>query len=356
MHLQIQNKVEYYFDMEKYITSIKDLVIQVMSNGAEIKDKAEKGDAKSCFQMGMIHLLGINTPIDFKKASEFIGNQSLSDAPDANRLLGFIAECEGDFSKSFLCYAKVEVNDNDSYINKVIKSRNQLQQYLKRFKLDTNLNNEVSAILGDYKDNSSAKTGACIKIASLCNDEQTCLDAAQCLYETGDYISAMQWLKKGNVSAEHLLCKSITERFEKTKNSLKNSSDYQIIEIERNSLLGQDDITLFLDDIKRKCKNASLSCSKEWKENAQKRINNVIGAIKDSEQKARMAEEAEEEARKKKRKRIIIYAVAIIVVFLVGYFHEDKGELGGLAGGLAGIIGLIFWYFIIKWIIKKSKK
>lgn len=54
--------------MEKYITSIKDLVIQVMTNGAEIKDKAEKGDAKSCFQMGMIHLLGINTPIDFKKS------------------------------------------------------------------------------------------------------------------------------------------------------------------------------------------------------------------------------------------------------------------------------------------------
>lgn len=342
--------------MEKYITSIKDLVMQAMTNVAEIKAKAEKGDALSCFQMGMIHLLGINTPIDFKKASLFFGNHSLSNNSDANRLLGFMAECEGDFSKSFQYYAEVEGNEKDSYISKVIKSRNQLQQYLKRFKLDTNLNNEVSAILGDYRDNSSAKTGVCIKIASLCNDEQTCLDAAQCLYETGDYISAMQWLKKGNVSAEHLLCKSITERFEKTKNSLKNSSDYQIIEIERNSLLGQDDITLFLDDIKRKCKNASLSCSKEWKENAQKRINNVIGAIKDSEQKARMAEEAEEEARKKKRKRIIIYAVAIIVVFLVGYFHEDKGELGGLAGGLAGIIGLIFWYFIIKWIIKKSKK
>jgi hypothetical protein len=41
--------------------------------------------------MGMIHLLGINTPIDFKKASFYLGHQSLNDAPDANRLLGFIA-------------------------------------------------------------------------------------------------------------------------------------------------------------------------------------------------------------------------------------------------------------------------
>ena len=69
MHLQIQNKVEYYLDMEKYITSIKDLVIQVMTNGAEIKDKAEKGDAESCFKMGMIQLLGVNTQIDLKTAT-----------------------------------------------------------------------------------------------------------------------------------------------------------------------------------------------------------------------------------------------------------------------------------------------
>ena len=57
--------------MEKYLTNIKDLVIQALTDGSEIKTKAESGDASSCFQMGMIHLLGIDTPIDFKKASDY---------------------------------------------------------------------------------------------------------------------------------------------------------------------------------------------------------------------------------------------------------------------------------------------
>lgn len=35
--------------MEKYITSIKDLDVQALTNGSEIKAKAESGDALSCF-------------------------------------------------------------------------------------------------------------------------------------------------------------------------------------------------------------------------------------------------------------------------------------------------------------------
>ena len=92
--------------MDNNVTNIKDLVIQALTNGSEIKVKAESGDALSCFQMGMIHLLGINTPIDFKKASQYLGSQSLSDDPDANRLLGFIAECEGNYSLAFKNYVK----------------------------------------------------------------------------------------------------------------------------------------------------------------------------------------------------------------------------------------------------------
>ena len=75
--------------MEKYISSIKDLVIQTITNGSEIKSKANSGDSMGCFQMGMIHLLGINTPVDFKKANQFFSNQSLSDNQNAIRLLGF---------------------------------------------------------------------------------------------------------------------------------------------------------------------------------------------------------------------------------------------------------------------------
>ena len=42
--------------MEKYVTNIKDLVIQVLTNDSKIKAKAESGDALSCFQMGMIRI------------------------------------------------------------------------------------------------------------------------------------------------------------------------------------------------------------------------------------------------------------------------------------------------------------
>ena len=35
--------------MEKYVTNIKDPVIQILTNGSEIKTKAESGDALSCF-------------------------------------------------------------------------------------------------------------------------------------------------------------------------------------------------------------------------------------------------------------------------------------------------------------------
>ena len=116
--------------MEKYITSIKELVIQAMTNMAEIKSKTENDDALSCFQMGMIHLMGIGTSIDFGKSSTFLGNQSLADNPDANRLLGFIAECEGQFSQAFSYYAKAG-KGNRPHVNKVNEERNNLQGYFK---------------------------------------------------------------------------------------------------------------------------------------------------------------------------------------------------------------------------------
>ena len=39
--------------MNKYVENIEYLVIQTLSNGSEIKTKAESGDVFVCFQMGM---------------------------------------------------------------------------------------------------------------------------------------------------------------------------------------------------------------------------------------------------------------------------------------------------------------
>lgn len=57
--------------MAKYVTSISDLTIQAINNKSEVVIKAKNGDPEYCFKMGMIHLLGINTPIDFKKPVSF---------------------------------------------------------------------------------------------------------------------------------------------------------------------------------------------------------------------------------------------------------------------------------------------
>lgn len=73
--------------MEKYVTNIEDLVILALKNGSEIRAKAEDGDALSCFQMGMIHMIGIDTPIDFQKASKFLGHQSLNNDSEATSSL-----------------------------------------------------------------------------------------------------------------------------------------------------------------------------------------------------------------------------------------------------------------------------
>jgi hypothetical protein len=51
--------------MEQYTTSIKDLVILPLSNGSEIKAKAESGDAFSCLQIGKNPILALSVhPID----------------------------------------------------------------------------------------------------------------------------------------------------------------------------------------------------------------------------------------------------------------------------------------------------
>lgn len=341
--------------MDKYITSVKDLVIEALSNFSIIKTSADKGDASSCFKMGMIHMLGIDTAVDFKKAVKYFGNQSLVDNHDANRLLAFIAELEGNFSQAFHYYESTESSESDSYLDKVIKGRNKLQDYLKKLDLPITVNKDISTILGDYSKGKASKIGACIKIAAICNDEVSCLQAAKILYDAKDYITAIQWLQKGNVGLDNPLYAAIYKSFEKSRDALLHSEEMKIIDLDGNALLSSDDPTPFLNKVKKECEEASMKSSVEWKDKNKKQIGTLIRIQKEKEEKERLEEEAEKEMQKKKRKRIIIYAVAIIVVFFFGYFHEDKGENGGFVGGLAGIIGLVFWYYLIRWLMKISK-
>lgn len=305
--------------MEKYVTNIKDLVIQTITNGSEIKSKANSGDPMGCFQMGMIHLLGINTPVDFKKANQFFSNQSLSDNQDAIRLLGFIAECEGNYSQAFQNYALTEKSEKDSFLDKVIKGRNHIQDYLRKLDLPVSLNKELSSILNDYSKDKTSKTGASIKVATICNDEQSCLEAAKRLYDVKDFISAIQWLKKGNIDSDNSMYTAISEMLEKSKSDLLSSKVLQVINLKNSSLLSKEDPTPFLTKVKQSCDEESMKCVTEWKEKNQFNIGNIIKVYKDQEQKAYLASLAEEaEAKKKKQRMYIVIGVAILL--LLGLF------------------------------------
>lgn len=308
--------------MEKYVTDIKDLVVQTLTSGTEIKAKAESGDALSCFQMGMIHLLGIDTPISYKKAAQYLGSQSLSDNHDANYLLGFIAECEGNYSHAFQNYAKPEGSDKDIYLDKVIKGRNHIQNYLKTLNLPVSLNKEISTILNDYVTGNTSKIDTFIKSAAICKDEPSCLEVAKNMYESNDYISAIRWLQKGNVGQNNPIYIAINDKFEKSKSDLLNSKNIQVLDLPNKSLLSNDDITPFLDKVKKSCDEASVECSKQWKNKSRAFIDGIIKKHKENEYNDYL----QEQANSKRRNKIIMYAAAAIFVFVLGYVFSNYGK------------------------------
>lgn len=340
--------------MNKNITSVKDLVIEALSNFSITKTSADKGDASSCFKMGMIHLLGINTAVDFKKAVKYFGNQSLVDNQDATRLLGFIAEFEGNFSQAFHYYERMESSEKDSYLDKVIKGRNKLQNFLKKLDLPIIVNEEISAIFGDYTKGNASKVGACIKIAAICNDEQSCLEAATCFYDSNDYISAVQWLKKGNIGLDNPLYVAIKKSIEKSKDALLHSKEMKVIDLEDDSLLSSDDPTPFLNKVKKECEEASMKSSVEWKDKNKKQIGKLIRIQKEKEKKERLEARAEEEARIRKKKRIVKHSVICILLFIVGIsINEEKGFTSHFISGITLVLSCYFWFYSIRWIWRK---
>lgn len=289
--------------METYLTSVKDLVIQTLTNGSEIKAKAESGDALSCFQMGMIHLLGIDSPIDFKKASMYFCNQSLSDDPDANRMLGFIAEWEGNYSQAFKNYANADKKANRPYINKVSEARIRLQGDFKKLDLPSTVQNKIiTNILNEYIKGGENKVEASIRIAMICDDEESCLNAAQALFDTGDYYSAMRWLQNGDISESNVLYASVKKKLSDTKNALNLPNILEVIEIEGDSFLANFDTTPSYAGIKYVCDDVAATCKKEWHDTISKKIASIKKKVED-EEAARIKKEKEEEAARLKKQK-----------------------------------------------------
>lgn len=346
--------------MDKNITSVKDLVIDAITHFSIIKTSADKGDVSSCFKMGMIHLLGIDTAVDFKKAVKYLGNQSLVDNQDANRLLAFIAELEGNFSQAFHYYERTESSEKDSYLDKVIKGRNKLQDYLKKLDLPITVNKDISKILSDYSKGKASKVGACIKVASICNDEVSCLQAAKILYDTKDYISAVKWLQKGNIGFDNTLYDTINKSFEKSRDALLHSKEMKVIDFDGNALLSSDDPTPFLNKVKKACEAESMKSSIEWKDKNKKQIGTLIRIQKEKEEKERLEAVAAEKAKKEKIKKIAIYAVVMIIGFIAGcngvLKDAEHPELDGIEGGLAVMLEAALICFAIMWYISRKKK
>lgn len=369
--------------MEKYIKDIKDLVIQTLMKGSEIKAKAKTGDALSCFQMGMIHLLGVDTPIDFKKASQYFENQSLADDDDANRMLGFIAECEGRYSQAFSYYSKAG-KENRPYVNKVFEERSYFLEYLKEFGLSgTVLNKEITSVLNECI---SGGLDAKSRLAFICEDEATCLEVAQAEYDKGDFSSAMYWLLRGKVTKNNSLFIAVETELSNARKLIMESKLIEVIEIEGSSLLAVKRRKTPYDDIKAKCEVASAECINNWHEKTSQIINEEKARIEKqqdeeaarikkqkeeeanrlkmqqaAEQAALLAEQEEKAAQKNKIIRYVIYAIILIMGFIQGYNgglkdaeHPDNPD--GIMGGFAAMLSVSLICFGIEWYINRRNK
>lgn len=363
--------------MERNNTSIKELVIQALMNGSEIKANAEKGDALSCFQMGMIHLLGINTPIDFKKASFYLGHQSLNDAPDANRLLGFIAECEGNYSLAFKKYADsagvTGGNAKKPYINKVFSERNNLQAYFKKQELSGSmLNKIVTTVLNEYVKGGDSKVEAGIRIALICDDVDSCLIAAQGLLDSGDYYSAMKWLQKGNISEGNSLYDNVKKKISESKSALNLPNTLEVIEIEGNTFLGNTNAAPSYAGIKNICDGVAIECKKEWHDVVSPKITTIkkkyedeeaarkkkqkaeeaarLKKQKEAERMALLQQQAEEEEEKRKKKRIKKYLIIPLALFLIFLFIYSTYMTiaDAFKNAFTVVFGIYFWYFVYR--------
>lgn len=285
------------------ITNIKDLVIQIMTNGKEIEAMVKKGDPESYFLIGMSHLLGINTSIDFEKAAQYFGDESLADDPDANRLLGYIAECEGKFGEAFQYYAKTGKSTR-SYIQKVYEERGNLQSYLKKLNLpDTFFNKDITALLCDYiKDDSSILSR--ISIAYICEDEEKFLEETQALVSNGDLFSAIRWLKIGNVDKNNPLYVTIEKKLIKSLTGPNLSGELDVVNIDGTSLIPEIETEPSYAGIKYIRVDTAKVYKQKWCEMVVPIIYSYKNVIEQEEERRKREEEErrkrEEEERRKK--------------------------------------------------------
>jgi hypothetical protein len=318
--------------MDKYITSLKDLIAETFRNSFKLNESAKNGDQKACFQMGMVYLLGINTAIDFKKAKLQFSSQSLLNDHYAQRMLGFLSELDGDYSAAFMYYAKaaggVVDGSDDSYIENVKQERETLRGWLNKWNFPVRvLNNAITTILEDYAKGGEKKEKACFEIAAICQDAVSCITVARILMGSGDYSDAMQWLQYGAVEKNNPMYQMIQSKIYENSRFINLSNVLEIIEIDGCSLLSNIDIAANFAPARNALNGISVRCSKLWRKEVMPKIESIKSIWKkeeknrikkeeeDRQRALKQAEllELEEKIRKKKRRDKIINIILSIL-------------------------------------------
>lgn len=318
--------------MDKYITSLKDLIAETFRNSFKLNESAKNWDQKACFQMGMVYLLGINTAIDFKKAKLQFSSQSLLNDHYAQRMLGFLSELDGDYSAAFMYYAKaaggVVDGSDDSYIENVKQERETLRGWLNKWNFPVRvLNNAITTILEDYAKGGEKKEKACFEIAAICQDAVSCITVARILMGSGDYSDAMQWLQYGAVEKNNPMYQMIQSKIYENSRFINLSNVLEIIEIDGCSLLSNIDIAANFAPARNALNGISVRCSKLWRKEVMPKIESIKSIWKkeeknrikkeeeDRQRALKQAEllELEEKIRKKKRRDKIINIILSIL-------------------------------------------
>ena len=273
--------------------------------------------------MGMVYLLGITTAIDFKKAKLQFSSQSLLNDHDAQRMLGFLSELDGDYSAAFMYYAKaaggVVDGSDDSYIENVKQERETLRGWLNKWNFPVRvLNNAITTILEDYAKGGEKKEKACFEIAAICQDAVSCITVARIVMGSGDYSNALTWLQYGAVEKNNPMYQMIQSKLNETSSLINLSNVLEVIEIDGCSLLSSIDIAGIFAPARNTLNEKSVRCSELWRKEVMPKIEIIKRKWKEEEKKRIQEEEEdelEEKIRKKKRRDKII-DIVLSILFL----------------------------------------
>ena len=263
----------------------------------------------------MVYLLGISTAIDFKKAKLQFSSQSLLNDHDAQRMLGFLSELDGDYSAAFMYYAKaaggVVDGSDDSYIENVKQERETLRGWLNKWNFPVRvLNNAITTILEDYAKGGEKKEKACIEIAAICQDAVSCITVARILMGSGDYSNALKWLQYGAVEKNNPMYQMIQSKLNETSNLINLSNVLEVIEIDGCSLLSSIDIAGIFAPARNALNGISVRCSKLWRKEVMPKIESIKSIWK-KEEKNRIKKEEEDRLRALKQAELLLSLIHI---------------------------------------------